>query len=741
MTTEYENKGHTAVADTDDVVLEVSDLSVTFPSDDGPLPAVRQVSYKVRRGEALGIVGESGSGKSVTSMAIMGLLPRNAKVEGSARLLGREIIGLDDKRISEVRGQRIAMIFQDPLTSLNPVYTVGYQIAEAVHAHRKVSRKEALARALELLEIVGIPSPEQRLKQYPHELSGGMRQRVVIAIAMANDPDVIIADEPTTALDVTVQAQVLDALQRARRETGAALVLITHDLGVVAGQVDRVGVMYAGRIMEMGSVEEVFYRPRMPYALGLLGSLPRLDGDRGDRLTPILGAPPSLRDLPSGCGFAPRCPMARDRCHEEEPRLLLVEEGEERRPAGEGEVDLHSAACHFSEELIEVDATDLFKVTSVDTEGAESVAEVERAEALVSEARDGYLDEDGTAETADTSAEPEILLRADHLVKHFPIRSKGLLRRKVGAVQAVSGVSLDLRERETLALVGESGCGKSTTARLLLNLIRLTSGEVSYRGRPIQGLSDRRMRPLRKDLQLVFQDPFASLDPRMTVTDIIAEPMRIHGSGRQDAGRRVKELLELVGLNPEHGSRYPHEFSGGQRQRIGVARALSLNPKVLVLDEPVSALDVSIQAGVINLLEDLQDELGLSYLFVSHDLSVVKHIADRVAVMYLGGIVETATTEQLFSAPAHPYTQALISAIPLPDPVKERTRERIIVTGDIPSPADPPSGCRFRTRCPKFAGELSEAERTKCVEEPPELRDRGTGHQDACHYSQAVELI
>lgn len=738
MTTEYENKEHTAVADTDDVVLEVSDLSVTFPSDEGPLPAVRQVSYKVRRGEALGIVGESGSGKSVTSMAIMGLLPRNARVEGSARLLGQEIIGLNDKQISEVRGQRIAMIFQDPLTSLNPVYTIGYQIAEAVLAHRKVSKKVAMARALELLEIVGIPSPEQRLRQYPHELSGGMRQRVVIAIAMANDPDVIIADEPTTALDVTVQAQVLDALQRAREETGAALVLITHDLGVVAGQVDRVGVMYAGRIVEMGSVEEVFYRPRMPYALGLLGSLPRLDGDRGDRLTPILGAPPSLRDLPGGCGFAPRCPMARERCHEEEPRLLLIENGPQ-----EGEATAHTAACHFSEELVDAEASDLFRSTSVDTEGLGSVAEMEAAEAHVAEAREGYLGELGAEADREVAAkaEPEVLLTATDLVKHFPIRSKGLMRRRVGEVQAVSGISLDLRERETLALVGESGCGKSTTARLLLNLIKLTSGEVSYMGQPLQDLSDRRMRPLRKDLQLVFQDPFASLDPRMTVSDIIAEPMRIHGSGHRDARKRVSELLELVGLNPEHGSRYPHEFSGGQRQRIGVARALSLNPRVLVLDEPVSALDVSIQAGVINLLEDLQDELGLSYLFVSHDLSVVKHIADRVAVMYLGKMVETATTDQLFSAPAHPYTQALISAIPLPDPVKERTRERITVTGDIPSPANPPSGCRFRTRCPKFANELSDAERARCVEEPPELKDRGTGHRDACHYSKAIELI
>ncbi|WP_067607200.1 ABC transporter ATP-binding protein [Nocardiopsis listeri] len=717
MTTEYMNEEHATAETGDDVVLEVSDLSVTFPSDDGPLPAVREVSYVLRRGEALGIVGESGSGKSVTSMAIMGLLPRNARVEGSARVLGQEVIGLDDKAISQVRGKKIAMIFQDPLTSLNPVYTIGYQIAEAVLAHRKVSKQDAMKRALELLEIVGIPSPEQRLRQYPHELSGGMRQRVVIAIAMANEPDVIIADEPTTALDVTVQAQVLDALQRARRETGAALVLITHDLGVVAGQVDRVGVMYAGRIVEMGPVEEVFYRPRMPYALGLLGSLPRLDGDRSDRLTPILGSPPSLRDLPPGCGFAPRCPMARERCHQEEPRLLLTNGDTGREPSEAGAPTVHTAACHFSDELVGVGAADLFRPGEERPETTEGEPEPKNP------------------------VEPDVLLSATDLVKHFPIRSKGILRRKVGEVQAVSGISLDLREKETLALVGESGCGKSTTARLLLNLIRLTSGEVTYMGRPLQGLSDRRMRPLRKDLQLVFQDPFASLDPRMTVSDIIAEPMRIHGDGHRDARRRVKELLELVGLDPEHGSRYPHEFSGGQRQRIGVARALSLNPRVLVLDEPVSALDVSIQAGVINLLEDLQDELGLSYLFVSHDLSVVKHIADRVAVMYLGKMVETATTEQLFSAPAHPYTQALISAIPLPDPIKERTRERIMVTGDIPSPANPPSGCRFRTRCPKFANELSDVERTKCVEEPPELLDRGAGHRDACHYSEVVELI
>lgn len=350
-TTEHMSNEETSSPGTGDVVLEVRDLSVTFPSDDGPLPAVREVSYVLRRGEALGIVGESGSGKSVTSMAIMGLLPKNARVEGSAKVLGQEVVGLDDAEISKVRGNRIAMIFQDPLTSLNPVYTVGYQIAEAVLAHHKVGKKAAMARALELLELVDIPNPAQRLKQYPHELSGGMRQRVVIAIAMANEPDVIIADEPTTALDVTVQAQVLEALESARKETGAALVLITHDLGVVAGHVDRVGVMYGGRLVETGPVEEVFYRPRMPYALGLLGSLPRLDEDRNERLTPILGTPPSLLTLPGGCAFAPRCPMARDLCHEQEPSLLATAENGERVRVPVEDTGAHTAACHFSEEL------------------------------------------------------------------------------------------------------------------------------------------------------------------------------------------------------------------------------------------------------------------------------------------------------------------------------------------------------------------------------------------------------
>ncbi|MFC4564666.1 dipeptide ABC transporter ATP-binding protein [Nocardiopsis mangrovi] len=725
MTTTDPRPGDAAPgAERDDVVLELDGLDVVFPTDDGPLHAVRGVSYRVHRGEALGIVGESGSGKSVTSLAVMGLLPRTAEVTGSARVLGQEMVGLSDDRISRIRGNTIAMIFQDPLTSLNPVYTVGRQIAEAVRAHRAVGERAARERAVELLRVVGIPLPEQRVNSYPHELSGGMRQRVVIAIAMANDPDVIIADEPTTALDVTVQAQVLEALEAARRETGAALVLITHDLGVIAGHVDRVAVMYAGRIVETGGVDEVFARPRMPYTLGLVGSLPRMDETRHERLTPILGSPPSLLHPPPGCAFAPRCPMAEDRCGQEVPSLRAPADG----------AAAHTAACHFSERLGDASPADLFRPTAADTAPAADAAAAE-AQPEAGTAPDGA----GAGPLTGGSGEP--LLVAEDLVKNFPVRSKGLLRRRIGDLHAVSGVSLELRAHETLALVGESGCGKSTTARLLLGLIPPTSGSVRHRGTDLAAMGRADLRRLRRDAQLVFQDPFASLDPRMTVFELIAEPLRIHGLFADGGRDRVRGLLRTVGLDPEHGGRYPHEFSGGQRQRIGIARALALRPQVLVLDEPVSALDVSIQAGVVNLLEDLQEEFGLSYLFVSHDLSVVRHIADRVAVMYLGRIVEVATTRGLFGAAAHPYTQALISAIPLPDPPKERARERILITGDVPSPTDPPSGCRFRTRCPKFAGELSESERTRCVEEVPALADRGEGHRTACHYAEALHLV
>ncbi|MEY9212307.1 ABC transporter ATP-binding protein [Thermobifida halotolerans] len=700
--TSTDHADNTAPAARADVVLDVADLNVRLPTDDGEVHAVRGVSYRLRRGEALGIVGESGSGKSVAALAVMGLLPRTARVSGSVRVLGQQVIGLPDAAISRVRGARIAMVFQDPLTSLNPVYTIGRQIAEAVQAHRDVSNRAARERAVELLRTVGVPLPEQRVDSYPHEISGGMRQRVVIAIAMAGDPDVIIADEPTTALDVTVQAQVLEALEAARRATGAALVLITHDLGVVAGHVDRVAVMYAGRIVETGPVDDVFYGPRMPYTLGLLGSQPRMDAGRRARLTPVPGSPPSPAALPPGCVFAPRCPMAEETCRSVDPPLAEVG-------------GAHAAACHLSDRLADTRPEELFAPAPQSGAGT------------------------GRAAAAATGGD-DVVLVADGLVKHYPVRSGGLVRRRVGSVHAVCGVSLELRARQTLALVGESGCGKSTVARLLLNLVPATRGEVRYRGRELTGLSRARMRPLRQRVQILFQDPLASLDPRMTVFETVAEPLRVHGRFADGGRRRVRELLRLVGLDPEHGNRYPHEFSGGQRQRVGIARALALEPEVLVLDEPVSALDVSIRAGVVNLLEELRDRLGLSYLFVSHDLSVVRHVADRVAVMYLGRIVETAPVERLFSAAAHPYTQALVSAVPLPDPRRERARERIVLGGDVPSPLNPPSGCRFRTRCPVFA-RLSEGERARCVEEVPPLAEQGDGHAAACHYARTRGMV
>ncbi|GAA2546507.1 ABC transporter ATP-binding protein [Pseudonocardia hydrocarbonoxydans] len=672
-------------------VLSVRDLSVSFPGEAGRVDAVRGLSYDVAPGEVLGIVGESGSGKSVSSMAVMGLLPDRARVTGSVRFRDTELLGRSDAELSEIRGRRVAMVFQDPLSALTPVYTVGAQIVEALRIHRRgTSKTDARARAVELLDLVGIPNARDRFAAFPHEFSGGMRQRAVIAMAIANDPDLIIADEPTTALDVTVQAQVLDVLRTAREVTGAGIVLITHDLGVVAGVADRVLVMYAGRAVETAPVDELYAHPRMPYTLGLLGSIPRLDAGPRRPLVPIEGQPPSLAELPPGCPFAPRCPLVVDRCRESEPELDAV------RPD-------HHAACHRSADLVRRDAAQVFDVP---TAGA----------------------------TAD-APRGEVVLRVQDLVKHYPVRSGTILRRRVGTVQAVDGVSFDVRAGETLALVGESGCGKTTTLTEILELTSPQSGSVEVLGRDVAGLGRRERTALRRDVQVVFQDPIASLDPRMPVHDIIAEPLSTHRVPVEEIRRRVPELLRLVGLRPEHAGRYPAEFSGGQRQRIGIARALALEPKLLVLDEPVSALDVSIQAGVINLLEELRVRLGLAYLFVAHDLSVVRHIADRVAVMYLGRIVEIGDVATVFAAPEHPYTQALLSAIPIPDPAVERARERILLTGDMPSPADPPSGCRFRTRCPRHLT-LDEPDRARCVTEDPRRAPRTTtDHEVACHFA------
>ncbi|HSH23764.1 MAG TPA: ABC transporter ATP-binding protein [Acidimicrobiales bacterium] len=674
----------------------MSDLSVSFSTERGPLRAVRAMSYDVAPGEVLGLVGESGCGKSVSALAVMGLLPDRAEVGGSVRFRGRELLGLDDPQLSAIRGKGISMIFQDPLSSLTPVYSVGDQIAEAVRVHQEGSRKQAKRRAVELLDLVGIPDAARRSGAFPHEFSGGMRQRVMIAMAIANDPEVIIADEPTTALDVTIQAQVLQVLRTAQQATGAAIVMITHDLGVMAGFADRLVVMYAGRPVEHGSVDDVFLTPRMPYTMGLLGALPRLDSNDRRPLTPVEGAPPSLIDLPPGCPFAPRCPLRVDVCVEAEPAL---------EPIGSGG---HLAACHRSAE-IEV--------------GGLATADVFPVPAPVEPAPIEHRRQERPA-----------VLEVRELVRRFSLTRGSLLRRRVGTVHAVDGVSFDLREGETLGLVGESGCGKTTTVNEILVLAPPMGGSVAVLGRETSTLEAAARKELRRDVGVVFQDPSASLDPRMPVGDILAEGLRAHGVAKAERQRRVGELLRLVDLDANHVSRYPQEFSGGQQQRIAIARALALNPKIVVLDEPVSALDVSIRAGVVNLLQRLKADLGLAYLFVSHDLSLVRHVADRVAVMYLGRIVEIGAVERVFSDPAHPYTRALLSAVPVPDPHRERARHRVILVGELPSATDVPSGCRFRTRCPLFAV-IDPERQERCVNEDPAALLQGDDHRAACHHT------
>ncbi|MGD2204495.1 ABC transporter ATP-binding protein [Microbacterium maritypicum] len=626
-------------------VLSVRDLKVSFASEAGRVDAVRGVSFDLEAGKTLGIVGESGSGKSVTSLAVMGLLDENAKVSGSIVFDGQELLGKTDAQLSTIRGNGISMIFQDPLTSLTPVYTIGAQLIEALTVHRNLSIKEATARSIDLLKLVGITEPEKRMKSFPHEFSGGMRQRVVIAIAMANDPKLIIADEPTTALDVTIQAQILDLIEKAQAETGAAVMMITHDMGVVARTADDVMVMYAGKPVEQAPVRELFHQTRMPYSIGLLGAIPRVDKAEKEPLTPIKGNPPLLINLPDACPFADRCPIVMDACRTSEPELLPV-------LTGGGEE--HRAACIRANEITDGGLLGGLPVYPVRETPESPLTRLPREQR-------------------------PITLEVKNLTKTFPLLKGAFLKRKVGEVHAIKGISFDVREGETLAIVGESGSGKTTTLLQIMDMVKQTEGDIVIAGTSVNDIRSHKVeRALRRDIQIVFQDPMGALDPRMTVADIISEPLSAIGTPKAEAHRRVKELMDLVGLNPAHSDRFPQAFSGGQRQRIGIARALSTNPKILVLDEPVSALDVSIQAGVINLLDDLKVKLGLSYLFVAHDLSVVRHIADRVAVMYLGDFVEHGDVDDVFDNPQHPYTKALLSAIPVPDPDIERTRERIV---------------------------------------------------------------
>ncbi|HEX6393276.1 MAG TPA: ABC transporter ATP-binding protein [Acidimicrobiales bacterium] len=653
-------------------LLSVSGLEIQFLASGKWTAVAEDVSFDVRGGETLGLVGESGCGKTVTSLAVMGLIPSaNGRVTGGSVMFdGRDLLSITPDELRQVRGDRIAMVFQEPMTSLNPSYTIGQQISFAVRAHRQVSKAAARARAVEVLDRVGIPDPSRRVDDYPHTFSGGMRQRAMIAMALACEPDLLIADEPTTALDVTVQAQILELLRSLKDESGMGMLFVTHDLGVVADICDRVAVMYAGQMVEQAPTDRIFARPRHPYTEGLLASMPQWSVP-GRQLAVIPGRVPPAGEMPSGCRFRSRCSYA----------VATCEHAIELADVGNGA----SVRCACREELALKGAPDQLAVPV-------PVRWVAR----------------------------EPLLSVKNLRKEFPVTS-GLLRRVRGHVRAVDGIDVNVGAGETVGLVGESGSGKSTVARLVLRLIEPTGGEVVVNGQDLSRVRGAALRRARADMQMVFQDPYSSLDPRSSIGRSVAEPLEIHRGARgSEPDGRVAELLSLVGISPNLAGRLPHEFSGGQRQRIAVARALALEPKLLVCDEPVSALDVSTQSQVINLLADLQERLGIAYLFIAHDLSVVRHLSHRIAVMYLGRIVETGPAEEVYQRPTHPYTEALLSAIPIANPIRQRARKRIVLRGEVPSPLNPPSGCRFHTRCPYTMDICRE------VDPPPFVTPSGT---------------
>ncbi|MEO8697143.1 MAG: ABC transporter ATP-binding protein [Acidimicrobiales bacterium] len=668
--------------------LEVRDLTVRFQTQWGHVAAVRGVSLTVPPRRTLGIVGESGAGKSALVRAIMGLQPRSVDVRGSVRLDGHELVGQSLRAMRRVWGTQMAMVFQDPMTSLNPVHRIGAQVTEKLRAHGSLSRAEARDAAVALLTSVGIPEPGQRIDQYPHQLSGGMRQRVVIAIAMACEPTMLLADEPTTALDVTIQAQILDLLAAKQAERDMSMIIVTHDLGIVAGRTNQVIVMYAGRVVEQSPTAALFAGPRMPYTEALLKSIPSLEYPSHAAVPAIPGVPPPAHAQVPGCDFAPRCSYATDKCRTERPPLAELSPG-------------RFAACWYPLPAVGRSA--------VDVAMRPSAARLNAARAV-----------DGS-DRAVGSPPGEVLLEVRDLVVEYKV--------KKGTVHAVSEVSFDVMRGETLGLVGESGCGKSTTGRAILQLQRASSGTVRLEGTDLTLLSARELRDMRHRAQMIFQDPISSLNPRRTARNIIAEPLR--ATGRSDRLDNVDRMLAAVGLSDADSARRPSELSGGQCQRVSIARALALEPDLLVCDEPVSALDVSIQAQILDLLEEVKDRYGLTMVFIAHDLGVVKNVSDRVAVMYLGRLCEIASPDVIYRSPLHPYTSQLLAAVPrIEDAESGHTATAGEDKGDIPSPIAPPSGCRFRTRCPKA--------QAICAELTPTLREVAPEHAVACHFPNDV---
>ncbi len=684
-----------------DPLLTVTNLETEFRTDRGDVQAVNDVSFEIHEGESYGFVGESGAGKTVTGLSVLGLIERPGRITGGEVLFkGRDLRSLSDEELRSVRGNEISMIFQDPMTAMNPAYTIGTQLVDTICEHMDLTRTEARERAIGLLDDVGIPDPGARIDDYPHQYSGGMLQRAVIAMAVSCDPDLIIADEPTSALDVTTQAQILDLLDDLQDEYDLALQFITHNMGVIKRICDRMSVMYAGEIVESGTVDQVFDTPRHPYTVGLMNAIPRLDDPR-DRLESLEGTMPELIDTPSGCSFRTRCPHATEECASTHPPLVEVD-GTADPTAGWSDAS-HTSAC--------------IRIDEIDFDGD-----------VVSTA-------EGRTSRTEPAPSSEPLVEADSLRKYFDPESQSWFQKYLGDrqyVQAVDDVSMTIRRGETVGLVGESGCGKTTLGRVLAQLYEPDEGRVVFAGTDLTEAGRKEVRAARSDMQVIFQNPFSSLNPRRTVKEIIARPMEIHGvvDGPEEKERRVTQLLDDVGLPTNVLDRYPHAFSGGQKQRIGIARALAVNPDFIVADEPVSALDVSVQAKILNLLMDLQDEYGLTYLFIAHDLNVVQHIADRVAVMYLGEIVESGTVQEVFEPPYHPYTEVLLSAIPALED-REVVPEKVEARGEPPSPIDPPSGCRFHTRCPYAMPE--------CETREPETIHESETHGIHCHlYDEAV---